>query len=122
MRSSEFLTESLLPGTYIHETSREAAVQIAKTGFKSSFTGIFFNRDGTGYSGGGYGDAQITAQLNISKLLDMSGDVDPPDDLDEMAEGDEIAQYARDNGYQAWADDLQIAVLDVRCIKIVNIK
>lgn len=122
MRSSEFLAESLLPGTYIHETSRESATQIAKVGFKPSFAGIFFNRDGTRYSGGGYGGAQITVQLNINKLLDMSGDKDPPEDLDELADGDEIAAYARENSYQAWADDLQIAVLDPRCINILSIR
>jgi hypothetical protein len=120
MRSQEFLLESALPGTYVHETSPEAAAQIAKVGFKPSYEGIFFNRDGTGYSGGGYGEAQITAQLNISKLLDM--EEDPPEDLDEFADGEEIAAYARKRGYQAWADDLQIAVLDTKCIKIVSIK
>jgi hypothetical protein len=114
--------ESVMPGTYVHETTPEAAAQIAKMGFKPSYEGIFFNRDGTSYSGGGYGGAQITVQLNITKLLDMDGDVDLPDDLDEFADGEEIAQYARAHGYQAWADDLQIAVLDPRCIKIVSIK
>jgi hypothetical protein len=112
--------ESALPGTYVHETTPEAAAQIAKVGFKPSYTGIFFNRDGTGYSGGGYGGVQITVQLNINKLLDM--EEDPPEDLDEFADGEEIAAYARKRGYQAWADDLQIAVLDPRCIKIVSIK
>jgi hypothetical protein len=120
MRVNEILTESALPDVYVHETSPEAAAQIAKNGFKPSYTGVFFNRDGTGYSGGGYGEAQIAAQLNISKLLDM--EEEPPEDLDEFADGEEIAAYARKHGYQAWADDLQIAVLDVRCIKIVNIK
>jgi hypothetical protein len=114
--------ESVMPGTYVHETSPEKAAQIAKMGFKPSYEGIFFNRDGTGYSGGGYGGALITVQLNITKLLDMDGDAEMPEDLDEFADGEEIAQYARSHGYQAWADDLQIAVLDPRCIKIVSIK
>jgi hypothetical protein len=121
MKSKEFITESALPGTYVHETTPESAAQIAKVGFKPSYEGIFFNRDGANYSGGGYGKAQVVAQLNISKLLDMDGD-DFPEDLDEFADGEEIAAYARKRGYQAWADDLQIAVLDVRCIKIVSIK
>lgn len=120
-RVTKLMTESMLPDTYVHETTPEAAAQIAKTGFKPSYSGIFFNRDGTGYSGGGYGKAQVTVQLNISKLLDMEGD-DFPEDLDEFADGEEIAAYARKHGYQAWADDLQIAVLDPKCIKIVSIK
>ena len=114
------LIEGTLTGTYIHETSPDAASIIAKTGFKPSFTGIFFNRDGVSYSGAGYGKTHIIAELHISKLLDM--EEDPPDELDELADGEEIAEYARKHGYQAWADDLQIAVLDTRCIKIVGIK
>lgn len=120
MKVNEFITESTLRGTFVHETTTEGAAQIAKSGFKPSYEGIFFNRDDDGYSGGGYGGVQITAQLNISKMLDMAGD-DLPDDLDEFADGEEIAAYARKHGYQAWADDLQIAVLDPRCIKIVSI-
>jgi len=122
-RVTKLMTESMLPGTYIHETSPEMAAQIAKTGFKPSYEGIFFNRDGTGYSGGGYGEAQIEARLNIDKLLDMTGDLSVElEELADTGDGEEIAGYARKHGYQAWADDLQIAVLDPRCIKIVGIK
>ena len=122
-RVTKLMTESMLPGTYIHETSPEMAAQIAKTGFKPSYEGIFFNRDGTGYSGGGYGEAQIEARLNIDKLLDMTGDLSVElEELADTGDGEEIARYARKHGYQAWADDLQIAVLDPRCIKIVGIK
>lgn len=121
MRLHEFLKESL-QGTFVHETTPENAKQIAQHGFKPNHNGIFFNRTGTSYSGGGYGKSQITATLNISKLLDLSDDEDFPDDLDEFAEGEEIANYAKSHGYQAWADDLQIAVLDPQCIKIVSIK
>lgn len=121
MRLYEILKESL-QGTFVHETSPENAEQISQHGFKPSRTGIFFNRDGTNYSGGGYGKSQIIATLNISKLLDLSDDENLPDDLDEFADGNEIADYARLNKYQAWADELQIAVLDLRCINIVKIK
>ena len=121
MRLQEILKESL-QGTFVHETSPENAKQIAQQGFKPSRTGIFFNRNGTGYSGGAYGKSQITAILNISKLLDLSEDEDFPEDLDEFADGEEIADYASSHGYQAWADELQIAVLDPRCINIVSIK
>lgn len=121
MRLYEILKESL-QGTFVHETTPEKAKQIAQQGFIPSSTGIFFNRNGTGYSGGGYGKSQITATLNISKLLDLSDDENFPDDLDELADGETIAHYAESHRYQAWADDLQIAVLDPRCIKIVSIK
>jgi hypothetical protein len=121
MRLQEILKESL-QGTFVHETTPENARHIAQHGFKSRNTGIFFNRSGTSYSGGGYGKIQITANLHIPKLLDLSDDENYPDDLDEFAEGEEIADYSRSHGYQAWADDLQIAVLDPRCIKIVSIK
>jgi len=121
MRLQEILKESL-QGTFVHETTPENAKHIALHGFKPRDTGIFFNRDGTSYSGGSYGKIQVAATLNISKLLDLSDDENCPDDLDEFAEGEEIADYARQHGYQAWADDLQIAVLDTRCIKIVSIK
>lgn len=121
MRLREILKESL-QGTFVHETTPAKAKQIAQHGFNPSHTGIFFNRAGTSYSGGGYGESQITATLNVSKLLDLSDDDNFPDDLDEFAEGEEIADYARSHGYQAWADDLQIAVLDPQCIKIVSIK
>lgn len=121
MRLHEILKESL-QGTFVHETTPENAMQIAQQGFTSSPTGVFFNRSGTSYSGGTYGKSQITATLTIPKLLDLSDDEDFPDDLDEFAEGEEIADYAKSHGYQAWSDDLQIAVLDPRCIKIVSIK
>ena len=121
MRLYELLKESL-QGPFVHETTPERAKQISQHGFNPSPTGIFFNRSGTGYSGGGYGKSQITVILTISKLLDLSDDEDFPNDLDEFADGEEIADYARKNRYQAWADELQIAVLDPHCIKIVNIK
>lgn len=121
MRLQEILKESL-QGTFVHETTPDNAKLIAKNGFKPSRTGIFFNRDDTGYSGGGYGGAYITANLNISKLLDLSDEDDYPADLDEDADGEEIADYARSRGYQAWADELQIAVLDPRVISVVGIK
>lgn len=107
---------------FVHETTPENAKQISQHGFKSRQSGIFFNRSGTSYSGGGYGSVQVTANLNIPKLLDLSDDDNFPDDLDEFTEGEEIAEYARTHGYQAWADELQIAVLDIRCIKVVSIK
>ena len=121
MRLYEILKESL-QGTFVHETTPENAAQIAQSGFNPSHTGIFFNRNGTSYSGGGYGKSQITATLNISKLLDLSDNDNFPDDLDEFADGEEIADYARSHKYRAWADELQIAVLDPLCINIVSIK
>lgn len=121
MRLQEILIEAL-NGTFVHETNPTNAEQIAKNGFKPRHTGIFFNRYQDGYSGGGYGKAHVIAKLNISKLLDVSDDADFPDDLDELADGEEVATYARKHGYQAWADDLQIAVLDPSVIQVVSIR
>ena len=119
MRAKEFLRESVLVGTFVHETTPANAQAILAKGFRPSSTGIFFNRDDSGYSGGDYGGTEIVAKLNIRNLLDLSDD--NPDDLDEFADGEEIAAYARQHGYDAWADELQIAVLDPRAIQIIGI-
>ena len=63
-RVTKLMKESMLPGIFIHETTPEAAAQIAMSGVKPSYEGIFFNRDDTGYSGGGYGQTEIKAHLN----------------------------------------------------------
>jgi hypothetical protein len=105
-----------------HETSSEAAQQILQQGFKKSRTGIFFNVDGQNYSGGGYGGTVVMAKVSgpIDDILNLEDDNDLPDDLDDFADGEEIANYARSEGYWAWTDGVQFAVLDPRHIQVVK--
>lgn len=121
MRIIEVLAEGteFVDMILIHETTPEAAEKIKLRGFKPSQTGIFFNRQGTSYTGGGYGGVKIAAHIfgKKNEILDLSDD-NWPEDLDEFAEGEEIARYARNKGYWAWMDDLQMAILDPSHIKI----
>jgi hypothetical protein len=105
-----------------HETSPEAAKQIQQQGFKKSRTGIFFNVEGQNYSGGGYGGNVVMAKVSgpIDDILNLEDDNDLPDDLDDFADGEEIADYARSEGYWAWTDGVQFAVLDPRHIQVVK--
>jgi hypothetical protein len=105
-----------------HETSPEAAKQIQQQGFKKSRTGIFFNVEDQNYSGGGYGGAIVMAKVSgpIDDILNLEDDNDLPDDLDDFADGEEIADYARSEGYWAWTDGVQFAVLDPRHIQVVK--
>jgi len=105
-----------------HETTPEAARQIRASGFAQPRfgQGIFFNTQGLSYTGGSYGGAEIQAQITgpESGILDLEGDF--PADLDEFADGDEIAEYARLNDYWAWTDGMQFVVLDIKHIKIIK--
>ena len=106
-----------------HETTPEAAKLIRQQGFKQPKfgEGIFFNVSGTSYSGGGYGGSEISAQISgpAAGILDLEDDDNLPEDLDEFADGDEVAEYARGHGYWAWTDGMQMAVLDTRHIKVL---
>ena len=105
-----------------HETSPEAAKLIQQQGFKKSHTGIFFNIGNQNYSGGGYGGTMIMAKVfgPVDDILNLEDDNDLPDDLDDFADGEEIANYARSEGYWAWTDGVQFAVLDPSHIQIVK--
>jgi len=105
-----------------HETTPEAARQIQQQGFKKSHTGIFFNVGNQNYSGGGYGGTVVMAKVSgpIDDILNLEDDNDLPDNLDEFADGEEIANYAREEGYWAWTDGVQFAVLDPRHIQVVK--
>lgn len=102
-----------------HETSPESAKQIQQQGFKKSHTGIFFNVGEQNYSGGGYGGTVIMAKVfgPVDEILNLEDD-DLPEDLDEFADGEELADYARSKGYWAWTDGVQFAVLDPSHIQI----
>jgi hypothetical protein len=105
-----------------HETSPAAAKLIQQQGFKRSRTGIFFNVEGQNYSGGGYGGAVVMAKVSgpVDDILNLEDDNDLPDDLDDFADGEEIADYARSEGYWAWTDGVQFAVLDPRHIQVIQ--
>jgi hypothetical protein len=105
-----------------HETSPESAKQIQQHGFKKSRTGIFFNVGNQNYSGGGYGGNVIMAKVSgqAAGILDLDDDDNLPDDLDEFADGEEIADYARSKGYWAWTDGVQFAVLDPSHIQVAQ--
>jgi hypothetical protein len=105
-----------------HETSPVAAKLIQQQGFKRSRTGIFFNVEGQNYSGGGYGGAVVMAKVSgpIDDILNLEDDNDLPDELDDFADGEEIADYARSEGYWAWTDGVQFAVLDPRHIQVIQ--
>lgn len=132
MKINEIITESFVNGKWdgnskafsaklIHETTPQAAEQIRIHGFKGNPEGIFFNLNSTGYSAGSYGGSYITCNISgpVEGILDM--DSNPPDDLDEFADGHEISQYAKKRGYWAWKDDLQLAVLRPAHIQILGI-
>jgi hypothetical protein len=106
-----------------HETTPEAARQIRASGFAQPRfgQGIFFNAQGLSYSGGGYGGAEVQAQIiGPSKgILNLEDDDNLPLDLDEYADGEEIARYARKKGYWAWTDGMQFVVLHSRYIKVL---
>lgn len=106
-----------------HETTPEAAQQIRERGFAQPRfgQGIFFNTKGLSYSGGGYGGAEVRAQITgpSKGILNLEDDQDLPPDLDEYADGDEIARYARKKGYWAWTDGMQFVVLYSRYIKVL---
>lgn len=121
MRITE-VTEGMFSAVLTHETTPEAAAQIRQHGFrKPRFgQGIFFNTQGLSYSGGGYGGTEVQAQITgpESGILNLEGDF--PEDLDEFADGDEIAEYARLNDYWAWTDGMQFVVLDSKHIKVLS--
>jgi len=106
--------------TMTHETSPRAAEKIRKEGFKRSETGIFFNRPGANYSGGGYGGTIVKAEIEgpIDGVLNLTERM--PNDLDELADADEIAQYCRRNRKWAWFDELQFVVLEPRFITVIH--
>ena len=112
-------THSMFSKVMGHETSPEAAKQIQQQGFKKSHTGIFFNVGEQNYSGGGYGGTVIMAKVfgPVNEILNLEDD-DLPEDLDEFADGEELADYARSKGYWAWTDGVQFAVLDPSHIQI----
>jgi hypothetical protein len=115
------VTERIFSAVMTHETTPQAAAQIRQHGFrKPRFgQGIFFNTEELSYTGGGYGGAEIQAQISgpESEILNLEGDF--PEDLDEFADGDEIAKYARDNEYWAWTDGMQFVALDTNHIKVL---
>ena len=117
-------TDGIFNKILTHETTPEAAHQIRERGFAQPRfgQGIFFNTEGLSYSGGGYGGAEVRAQITgpSDKILDLTDDDNLPPDLDEWADGEEIARYARKKGYWAWTDGMQFVVLYSRYIK--NIK
>ena len=106
-----------------HETTPEAARQIRARGFAQPRfgQGIFFNAQGLSYSGGGYGGAEVRAQITgpSKGILNLEDDDNLPPDLDEYADGEEIARYARKKGYWAWTDGMQFVVLYSRYIKVL---
>lgn len=103
-----------------HETTPKKAEQIRKMGFKFEPTGIFFNREGANYSGGGYGGTMVTAVVEgpMRGLLDLSEEM--PDDLGEFAEAEEIASHCRRKRKWAWFDELQFVVLDPKHITSID--
>lgn len=105
----------------IHETTPEAAKQIKANGFKMPTTGVFFNTHDVGYTGGTYGGTQVTARIigPVTGILNLEDDDNLPDDLDELADGHEIAKYARVHGFWAWTDGIQFAVLDKNHINVL---
>jgi hypothetical protein len=121
MRITE-VTERMFSAILTHETTPQAAAQIRQQGFqKPRFgQGIFFNADNLSYTGGSYGGAEVQAQISgpESGILNLEGD--HPEDLDEFADGDEIAEYARDHDYWAWTDGMQFVVLDSKHIKVLS--
>lgn len=121
MRANEFLTESAMFNQVLaHETSPENAKLIKQNGFKIPYTGVFFNTEGTNYSGGGYGGVVLKAQITGDKddILDLEDD-DLPEDLDEFDDAEEIARYAKEEGYWAWTDGMQFVVLLPGHIKVL---
>ena len=123
MRIQEILTESanMFNRVLSQETSPIAAKLIKQNGFKLSPEGIFFNVTGENYSGGGYGGVVVKAQVfgDVDDILNLNDDNDLPDDLDEFAGGEEIARYAREEGYWAWTDGMQFVVLAPGHIKVL---
>lgn len=123
MRIREILVEDqgMFSAVMIHETGPENVELIRKYGFRPTRHGVFFNVAGKNYSGGGYGGGEIRALISGPKddILDLSGDQEFPPGLDEFADGDEVADYARDEGYWAWTDGVQFAVLDPKHIKVL---
>lgn len=122
------LTESILQGhKFVHEASKDNIKSIVANGFRSDYTGTFFSyvgADGSAsYTGdeGSYGGSYIYANLNIpdDKVLNFE---DPPEnlELDEDADGEEIADYCHKHGYWAWADGMQVAVFNVKAIQITS--
>lgn len=123
MRITEILIENqgMFSAVMIHETSPENAEQIRKHGFRPAHAGVFFNVQGANYTGGGWGGTQVKALISGPKkdILDLENEDELPDDLDELADGDEVAEYARRNGYWAWTDGVQFSVLDTNHIKVL---
>ncbi len=139
MKSTDFIVEAgTLPGTYIHRTSEANAELIKKNGFRDSMYGIFFNTEGSGYTGDGYGDGIIEVKFKLGipavKMLDTNDPnendelrlvqyikkYDLDDDWDEIfMDGDSLNKFCREFKYWAWMDDLQICVLKTDIIEIV---
>lgn len=133
MKINEIIVERFINGLWngdkssfsaklVHETTPKAADSIRVNGFKGNPEGIFFNLDSTGYSGGGYGGVYITCNISgpADGILDMADS--PPSDLDEFADGFEIAKYAKKHGYWAWKDELQMSVLSPAHIQLLSIQ
>ena len=114
---------NMFSAVMIHETTPELAKQILQNGFKPLFNGIFFNVQGQNYSGGTYGGVAIKAKITgpANAILDLENDEHLPADLDELADGEQIAEYARNKGYWAWTDGMQFAVLDPQHIQVQGI-
>lgn len=122
MRLDEILESlDIFSEVMIHETTPEDGASIRSVGFKMPVTGVFFNSKDLSYSGGGYGGTEIVAQISGPRkgILNLEDDENLPDDLDELADGNDIAVYARNNGYWAWTDGMQMAVLNKSCITIL---
>jgi hypothetical protein len=135
MRASEILAERFINGIWmgdknafsskmVHETTPQAAEQIRSQGFWPSTNGIFFNVADANYSGGGYGGIHVICNISgpMQGILDLEDDENMPEDLDELAGGEEVATYARKNGYWAWTDGMQMSVLDPKHIQILSIE
>ena len=104
-----------------HETSPKNANLISQNGFKITQVGVFFNTQGTNYSGGEYGGVMIKAQITGAKdgILNLEDDDNLPDDLGEFDDAEEIARYARAKGYWAWTDGMQFVVLEPGHIRVL---
>lgn len=102
-----------------HETTPEAAQQIYQHGFKKSYTGTFFNVKGQNYSGGGYGGTVIQAKITgpVDDILNF--DDEETEEL-EFDDDEEIAEFARSEGYWAWTDGAMFVVLDPRHIQVIK--
>lgn len=57
---------------------------------------------------------------NADDILNLSDDNDLPDVLAEFDDSEEIARYARDEGYWAWTDGMQFVVVEPGHITVLS--